>query len=242
MTIKIENWRCCPSRPCRASWRTGLESSRSSSSPCSSSSSPWWSSPWSSSRDGEGQKQNVLNRKAWTYSSMFTQFRWLYHHLNHPILLSCQNFISLLLQDKDKNEYLLKASETYEPLNVNFVDLYQVRNWFTKPLPFHRSKNLIQTQAGSSSDSKGGLSSSFESGNKSSSSRAASSGNFLSLTFQNTQPRPYLSLPITSAALAPVLLILFWTLLGSQCISWDSTATISSNFPFCRPLIQPSSR
>ena len=30
-------------------------------------------------------------------------------------------------QDKDKNEYLLKASETYEPLNVNFVDLYQVK-------------------------------------------------------------------------------------------------------------------
>ena len=136
MTIKIENWRCCPSRPCRASWRTGLESSRSSSSPCSSSSSPWWSSPWSSSRDGEGQKQNVLNRKAWTYSSMFTQFRWLYHHLNHPILPRRQNFIPLL-QDKDKNEYLLKASETYEPLNVNFVDLYQVRNWFTKSLPFH---------------------------------------------------------------------------------------------------------
>ena len=46
----------------------------------------------------------------------------------HPILPRCQNFISLLLQDKDKNEYLLKASETYEPLNVNFVDLYQVRN------------------------------------------------------------------------------------------------------------------
>ena len=30
-------------------------------------------------------------------------------------------------QDKDKNEYLLKSSETYEPLNVNFVDLYQVK-------------------------------------------------------------------------------------------------------------------
>ena len=60
----------------------------------------------------------------------------LYHHLNHPILPSCQNFISLLLQDKDKNEYLLKASETYEPLNVNFVDLYQVRNCFTKPSQF----------------------------------------------------------------------------------------------------------
>ena len=57
---------------------------------------------------------------------------------------------------------------------------------------FHTSKNLIQTQAASSSDSKGGLSSSFESGNKSSSSRAASSGNFLSLTFHNTQLRPYL--------------------------------------------------
>jgi len=64
------------------------------------------------------------------------------------------------IQDKDKNEYLLKASETYEPLNVNFVDLYQ-------------------TQAASSSDSKGGLSSSFESGNKSSSSRAASSASSL---------------------------------------------------------------
>ena len=61
---------------------------------------------------------------------------------------------------------------------------------------FHTSKNLIQTQAGSSSDSKGGLSSSFESGNKSSSSRAASSGNFLSLTFQNTQPCP--SLPVST--------------------------------------------
>ena len=133
MTIEIENQRCCPSRPCRASWRTGLGFSRSSSSPCSSSSSPWWSSPWSSSRDGEGQKQNVLNRKAWTCSSMFTQFRWHYHL--HQILPRCQNFISLL-QDKDKNEYLLKASETYEPLNVNFVDLYQVRNWFTKPSPF----------------------------------------------------------------------------------------------------------
>ena len=60
---------------------------------------------------------------------------------------------------------------------------------------FHTSKNLIQTQAGSSSDSKGGLSSSFESGNKSSSSRAASSGNFLSLTFQNTQEA---SLPVST--------------------------------------------
>merc|ERR1711997_907519 len=64
------------------------------------------------------------------------------------------------IQDKDKNEYLLKASETYEPLNVNFVDLYQ-------------------TQTASSSDSKGGLSQSFESGNKSSSSRAASSASSL---------------------------------------------------------------
>ena len=34
-------------------------------------------------------------------------------------------------QDADKNEYLLKASETYEPLNVNFVDLYQVRIQFS---------------------------------------------------------------------------------------------------------------
>ena len=60
------------------------------------------------------------------------------HNFLHSvkILPSCQNFISLLLQDKDKNEYLLKASETYEPLNVNFVDLYQVRNLFTKPSQF----------------------------------------------------------------------------------------------------------
>ena len=56
--------------------------------------------------------------------------------------------------------------------------------------------------------------------------------------FKIIRRRPYLSLPITSAALAPVLLI-FWTLLDSQCISWDSTATIFSNFPFCCPLIQP---
>ena len=82
-------------------------------------------------------------------------------------------------QDKDKNEYLLKASETYEPLNVNFVDLYQVKIYQDCPEMFQYFHNLnysIQTQTASSSDSKGGLCQSFESGNKSSSSRAASSG------------------------------------------------------------------
>ena len=106
-------------------------------------------------------------------------------------------------QDKDKNEYLLKASETYEPLNVNFVDLYQVKIYQDCPEMFQYFHNMnysIQTQTASSSDSKGGLCQSFESGNKSSSSRAASSGLKLD-TFHSL-----------------------------QCISWDSIATISSNF------------
>ena len=65
---------------------------------------------------------------------------------------------------------------------------------------------VLQTQTASCSDSKGGLSQSFESGNKSSSSRAASSGRKLSLLCQN------------------------WTLFIPQCISSDSAATISSHF------------
>ena len=95
-------------------------------------------------------------------------------------------------QDADKNEYLLKASETYEPLNVNFVDLYQVRTQLSSKTLNSTKKNVhhpnyqitqifvLQTQTASCSDSKGGLSQSFESGNKSSSSRAASSGRKLS--------------------------------------------------------------
>ena len=103
-----------------------------------------------------------------------------------------QFHLGFFKQDADKNEYLLKASETYEPLNVNFVDLYQVRIQFSsetlgsiKKYVHHPNYQItqiffLQTQTASCSDSKGGLSQSFESGNKSSSSRAASSGRKLS--------------------------------------------------------------
>ena len=58
------------------------------------------------------------------------------HWPSNNAIIKTTSFIFSVAQDKDKNEYLLKASETYEPLNVNFVDLYQVR------IHFGRSKIL----------------------------------------------------------------------------------------------------